>query len=77
MWTRILNDLLYKNPVHQDESERNNEEDVREVEDKLWDMVLSAEPLHIPVSNTNLHRASFNFLIRLQGFQISTTESLI
>ena len=69
--------LLYKNPVHQDKSERNNEKDVREVEDKLWDMILSTEPLHIPVSNTNLHSTSFNFLIRLQTFQISTIESLV
>ena len=40
-------------------------------------MVLSTEPLHIPVSNTNLHSTSFNFLIRLQKFQISTIESLV
>ena len=35
MFTRKFNVLLYKNSVHQDESKRNNEEDVREVEDKL------------------------------------------
>ena len=51
--------LLDKYSVDQNQSERNDEQDVREVEDKLAHIVLCAESLGIPVSNTDLKYPTF------------------
>ena len=51
--------LLDKYSVDQNQSERNDEQDVREVEDKLAHIVLCAESLGIPVSNADLKYPTF------------------
>ena len=48
--------LLDEYPVHQDKSERNNEKNVGEVEDKLGDIVLGTIPLHVPVGDADLEQ---------------------
>lgn len=45
---------LDEDSVDEDKGERHDEQDVREVKDELWDEVLRAVPLHVPVSDPNL-----------------------
>ena len=52
----ILQYLLNKNPVDEDESEGNDEKNVGEVEDEFGDKFFGAIPLHVPVGDTNLKR---------------------
>ena len=51
--------LLDEDSVDENKGERDDEEDVGEVEDKLGHMVLCAVPLHIPVSDSDLESLNF------------------
>ena len=55
-----INTLLDKDSVDENKCERDDEEDVGEVEDELGHMVLRAVSLHIPVSDANLERYFLN-----------------
>ena len=46
--------LLYEDSVNKDEGEGDDEENIREVEDKFGHVVLRAVSLHIPVSDAHL-----------------------
>ena len=52
--------LLDEDSVDENKGERDDEEDVGEVEDEFGHVVLRAVPLHIPVSDVHLEE-SLNF----------------
>ena len=48
--------LLDENPVHQHQSQWNNEQNVGKIEDEFGDIFFGAISLDIPMSNTNLQK---------------------